>query len=60
VLAAPDGLTARDIFGTPDDLKLRSCMTLFGAVAPHAAVFGDVLQRFCEGAPDSATLALLH
>lgn len=59
VLAAPKGLTAHDIFGTPDDLKLRSSMTLFAAVAPDEPVFGDVLARFYEGKPDEATLALL-
>lgn len=60
VLAAPAGLTAHGIFGTPDDLKLRSCMTLFGAVAPVETVFGEVLQRFYAGVPDAATLALLQ
>ena len=59
VLAAPNGATAHGIFGTPDDLKLRSCMTLFAAVAPGEAVFRDVLERFYEGEPDEATLELL-
>lgn len=60
VLAAPAGLTAHRIVGTPDDLKLRSCMTLFGAVAPVETAFGVVLQRFYAGVPDAATLALLQ
>ncbi len=59
VLAAPSRLTAHDIFGTPDDLKLRSCMTLFVAVAPEEPVFAAVLQRFYEGEPDPLTLRLL-
>jgi uncharacterized protein (DUF1810 family) len=59
VLAAPIGLTSHDIFGTPDDLKLRSSMTLFAAVAPDVPVFGNVLARFYAGKPDGATLALL-
>ena len=59
VLAAPSGATAHGIFGTPDDLKLRSCMTLFAAVAPGEAVFRDVLERFYEGEPDDATLEVL-
>jgi len=50
---------AREIFGTPDDLKLRSCMTLFDAVAPEQGVFGQALQTFFEGKPDQATLQLL-
>ena len=59
VLAAPGGTTARGILGTPDDLKLRSCMTLFAAVAPDEAVFRDVLGRFYDGEPDEVTLRVL-
>jgi uncharacterized protein (DUF1810 family) len=59
VLAARSGVTARDILGSPDDLKLRSCMTLFSAVAPDESVFSDVLQRFYDGEPDPVTLQLL-
>lgn len=51
--------SAHDIFGSPDDLKLRSCMTLFGAVAPEQPVFRCVLDAYCGGQPDSRTLALL-
>ena len=58
-LAAPSGLAAHDVFGTPDDLKLRSCMTLFAAVATEETVFTDVLERFFEGEPDPLTLRLL-
>jgi uncharacterized protein (DUF1810 family) len=47
------------IFGSPDDLKLRSCMTLFRAVAPDESAFDDVLRMFHRGEPDPATLALL-
>jgi len=59
VLAAPVGLTAHDIFGAPDDLKLRSAMTLFAEVAPDRPMFREVLARFYAGQPDEATLALL-
>ncbi len=52
--------SAHAIFGSPDDLKLRSCMTLFAAVAPDEPVFARVLQRFWGGAPDTRTLALLR
>jgi uncharacterized protein (DUF1810 family) len=58
VLAVGDR-SAHDIFGSPDDLKLRSCMTLFEAVAPGEPVFSDVLLRFYEGLRDPATLDLL-
>lgn len=50
---------ATQIFGTPDDLKFRSCVTLFGAIEPEAAVFQQALDRFYGGAPDSRTLELL-
>lgn len=61
VLAVPaaTAATAHAIFGSPDDLKLRSCMSLFAAVAPQEPAFPAVLQRFWQGAPDTATLALL-
>jgi uncharacterized protein (DUF1810 family) len=59
VLSAPSGVTARDILGSPDDLKLRSCMTLFAAVAPEESVFQDVLERFYDGQPDRLTVQLL-
>lgn len=52
--------TAYDIFGTPDDLKLRSCMTLFADVAAGETVFTQVLERFWQGRPDQATTALLR
>lgn len=57
-LAAP-GRSARDVFGTPDDLKLRSSMTLFAAVAPGEAVFQNVLDRFYGGVLDERTLRIL-
>lgn len=56
---AHEGATARDIFGTPDDLKLRSCATLFAALAGAPPVFARVLRRFFEGRPDERTLSLL-
>ncbi len=59
VLAARASATASSMFGYPDDLKLCSCMTLFAAVAPEEPVFGQVLERFYGGAPDTSTLALL-
>lgn len=48
-----------EIFGSPDDLKFRSCMTLFHQVAPQEPVFQRALVRFFHGKPDEATLALL-
>lgn len=59
LVLAIDGRTAHDIFGSPDDLKLRSSMTLFGAVAGDEAVFGRVLDRYCGGVADQRTTGLL-
>lgn len=47
------------IFGAPDHLKFRSCMTLFSAAAKDPALFQEALTLFFDGAPDAATLARL-
>ena len=47
------------IFGAPDDLKFRSCMTLFAHAAPDAPLFREALDRFCDGLEDPATVAAL-
>jgi uncharacterized protein (DUF1810 family) len=52
---AVEGRSAREIFGTPDDLKLRSCATLFAAVAPDGSPFHRLLDRFFDGRPDPRT-----
>ena len=59
VLRVPPDRTAHDIFGTPDDLKFRSCLTLFAHVAPQEGCFGAALARFYGGQADARTLALL-
>jgi uncharacterized protein (DUF1810 family) len=51
--------SAYEIFGSPDDLKLRSSMTLFAAARPQTVVFDDVLRRYFEGKPDQLTTELL-
>jgi uncharacterized protein (DUF1810 family) len=58
ILGVP-GRSAHDIFGSPDDLKLRSSMTLFAKAAPQEALYQDVLGHFFEGEPDRRTLELL-
>ena len=58
LLSIPSG-SAREIMGTPDDLKLRSSMTLFSAVSPSASLFQRVLERYFD-APDEATLERLR
>ena len=52
--------SAREIFGDVDAMKLRSCLTLFAAVAPHEPVFRECLQRFFGGEPDALTLQHLQ
>lgn len=48
------------IFGSPDDLKFRSCMTLFARVADDPAVFVSALERYFGAMPDEQTLVLLE
>ena len=50
---------AGDVMGYPDDLKLRSSMTLFHEVAPEIDVFQEVLDKFFGGKPDQRTIELL-
>ena len=59
LVAAVQGRTASEIFGYPDDLKLRSSITLFARAAPDTAVFAEVLDRYFDGDPDPRTLDLL-
>jgi uncharacterized protein (DUF1810 family) len=58
-LIGMNGRTAHEIFGSPDDLKLRSSATLFASVAPAGSVFHQVLDRYFGGQPDPATLRLI-
>jgi uncharacterized protein (DUF1810 family) len=53
-----DGKTAMQIFGSPDDLKFRSCMTLFAALQPEP--FDAALRKYYDGTPDPRTTELLH
>lgn len=53
------GRTALQIFDTPDDIKLSSCMTLFSVVSPAGSVFERVLISFFDGLPDQRTLQLI-
>nr|WP_238389432.1 DUF1810 family protein [Urbifossiella limnaea] len=57
--AVPMPASALDVFGSPDDLKLRSSATLFAAVSPAGSVFERVLDRYFPGESDPATLRLL-
>jgi len=52
--------SAADIFGSPDDLKLRSCMTLFANAKNTDTVFSDVLEKYFSGKEDVGTLDLIR
>ena len=57
VLGCP-ARSLHELFGSPDDMKFRSSMTLFAAVEPNGP-FEAALQRWCGGETDERTLALL-
>jgi len=60
LLALPATLSASDIFGYPDDLKLRSCATLFAIASGPGSPFERLLDRFYDGARDERTVTLLE
>ena len=57
-LLAHEGRSARDILGTPDDLKLRSSATLFAQIAAPDSPFHRMLLAFFDGRPDDRTVEL--
>jgi uncharacterized protein (DUF1810 family) len=60
IVNAIEGKTLYEIFGTPDDLKFRSSMTLFAMAAPDTQVFRAALEKYCSGEEDPLTLAQLR
>ncbi len=52
--------SAHEVFGFPDDMKLKSCATLFAAVSRPGSVFGRLLEKYYDGERDKQTLALLR
>lgn len=59
ILVNLGGKSASAIFGYPDELKLRSSMTLFDQVAPEQKVFAEVLKKYFNGKVDEKTISLL-
>ena len=60
VVALTEPASLHDIFGSPDDMKFRSCMTLFSrAVTVSDNVFQRAIIRWCGDGPDEHTLALM-
>jgi uncharacterized protein (DUF1810 family) len=49
-----------DIMDEPDDIKLRSCMTLFSIVLPECDIFTKVLDKYYHGIKDKETIKILH
>ena len=60
IVLGSEGPSLHAIFGSPDDMKFRSCMTLFSlATGDPANPFRKALDRWCGGRPDVRTLALV-
>ena len=55
-----EGLSASEIFGYPDDLKLRSSMTLFRLADLDCEIFQDVIDKYYDGRPDSRTVDIVR
>ncbi len=55
-----DGLSASEIFGYPDDLKLCSSMTLFQLADLDCDIFREVIEKYYDGVPDSKTVRILR
>jgi len=58
-LLAINGRSAHEIFGSPDDMKLQSCVTLFASVTPADSMFARLLEQYFSGQQDQKTLDLL-
>lgn len=54
-----EGRSALEIFGSPDDMKLKSCATLFAQVSPDGSVFHQLLGKYFKGQQDEKTVRLL-
>jgi uncharacterized protein (DUF1810 family) len=56
VVLLVEGRSIEQIFGSPDDMKFRSSMTLFAQVSPDDGIFQKALQKYFQGVPDRLTL----
>ncbi len=59
IMADLEGRTASEVFGSPDDMKFHSSMTLFAQADPAEPLFATCLKKYFAGELDKATLALL-
>lgn len=55
-----EGRSAAEIFGYPDDLKLRSCATLFAHVSPNGSVFHRIIEKYFDDEQDPETLRIVN
>lgn len=51
--------SAHEIFGSPDDMKLRSSATLFASVSPDGSVFHRIIDKYFDGKLDDRTIQLM-
>jgi len=58
-ILAVNGKSATEILGSPDDVKLKSCATLFAHVSEPGSLFERILEKFYAGGRDAATVRLL-
>ncbi|MFL6442785.1 MAG: DUF1810 domain-containing protein [Candidatus Sulfotelmatobacter sp.] len=56
LVLALEGQSTEHIFGSADDMKFRSSMTLFAQVSPDDEIFARALQQYFHGVPDQLTL----
>lgn len=54
------GKSANEIFGSPDDMKLKSSATLFACISPAGSAFDRLLDEFFQGERDARTLSILE
>lgn len=51
---------AYEVFGSPDDMKLKSSMTLFELIAPEILIFGKILEKYFHGERDDKTIQIVN
>jgi uncharacterized protein (DUF1810 family) len=56
IVTSIEGRTLSQIFGSPDDMKFKSSMTLFTRAAPENSIFIEAIDKYCDGRFDQLTL----
>ncbi len=56
IVTSIEGRSLREIFGSPDDMKFKSSMTLFARAAAENSIFIEAINKFCDGSFDPLTL----